>query len=206
MQSDQADRNWPPAVRNERGGTGPDSWWRERCLAWLEADDWYMLYKTAMSWRSAGAGMWMPEPWLMDVCSSLLHRQPKTAVHCTDMALHTWVGRPGDRSMLRYVRGLLIADHMSDPRSALDDLRAATQGPQWLTEAHQDLARVTEAATRSRVRKPRALPCPDFEPDYMDKIGAAASTPFVRPAPEQLPDDGAAPPLWTVAFEHIRRP
>lgn len=45
----------------------------------------------------------------MDVCSALLHRQPRTTLHCCDLALHALVARPGDRAALHHVRGLVGA-------------------------------------------------------------------------------------------------
>ncbi|MFB7211541.1 hypothetical protein [Streptomyces sp. NPDC056255] len=175
----------------------PASWWREQCLELLDADDWYGLYRTAMAWRVGGGGSSTPDAWLMDVCSALLHRQPKTAVHCCDMALSVWVERPGDRAVLRFVRGLLIADHVADPLRALDDLDHALYGPKWLAEqAAPELARVTEEANRSRVGKPRAAPAPEWDPDYRDLILSQSPDPVPSPA-GPLPPDGAVPSLWS---------
>ncbi|MGV9292495.1 hypothetical protein [Amycolatopsis sp. NPDC003676] len=176
----------------------PSSWWREQCAALLGDGDWHQLYTTAMSWRNDG-GAYLPEAWLMDVCSALLHRQPKTAVHCCDLALQLWVERTGDRAVLHFVRGLLIADHLGDPKSALDDLVLAADGPGWL--GGEDLDRVRAAAATSRVRKPRAQPAPGYDRAYRDLISTSPSL----PVPEPLPEDGARPELWSRALPYLRR-
>ena len=169
---------------------------RERCVDLLERGDWYGLYRAAMSWRVAGGGSWTAEAWLMDVCSALLHGQPRTAVRCCDMALTTWVERPGDRLVLRYVRGLLVARHLGDPARAVDDLDAATAGPSWLAAlAVEEVAHAREAAARSRVRVPRAEPSPRF-------TGAHRSA--VAPPEHPLPDDGAMPPTWALVLPRLR--
>lgn len=119
-----------------------------------------------MAWRADG-GASTPEAWLADVASALLHRQPRTAVHCCDMALHLWVERPGDRDVLHFVRGLLVAHHVGDPRSAVDDLGRAAEGPAWLRDgARAEAELVRELAAASRVRKPRVRPAPDHDPGY----------------------------------------
>ncbi|MFE1402814.1 hypothetical protein ACFW5D_03890 [Streptomyces sp. NPDC058770] len=183
----------------------PASWWRERCLELLDAGDWYGLYRTAMAWRGSGGGAFTPDAWLMDVCSALLHDRPKTALHCCDMALSTWVERPGDRAVLRFVRGLLIADHVKDPLRALDDLESALHGPDWLAKrAAHELERVTEEANRSRVRKPRATPAPELDAAYRDLIRSHASDPVPSPT-KPLPADGAVPSLWDPAMNRLQR-
>lgn len=169
---------------------------RERCVDLLEREDWHGLYRAAMSWRVAGGGSWTAEAWLMDVCSAILHGQPRTAVRCCDMALTTWVERPGDRLVLRYVRGLLVDRHLGDPARAVDDLEAAAAGPPWLaTLAVGELPRVREAAVRSRVRAPRAGPSPRFTGEHRSRVA---------PPELPLPDDGAMPPVWTVVLPHLR--
>lgn len=157
-----------------------------------------------MSWRNDG-GAYTPEAWLMDVCSALLHRQPKTAVHACDMALHVWVERPHDRAVLHFVRGLLVADHVGDPKSAVDDLVLATAGPAWLSgDAHEELERVRRAADTSRVRVPRVQPAPAYDPAYIDLISTPASSPRPR-VPDPLPADGERPALWGQALSFLRR-
>ncbi|RKT82811.1 hypothetical protein SAMN05421805_104285 [Saccharopolyspora antimicrobica] len=174
----------------------PHSSFREACTALLDKGDWYGLYRTAMQWRVAGGGMWTPDAWLMDICSALLHKQPKTAVHCCDMALTTWIDRPLDRRVLQYVRGVLVCDHVGDPIRALDDLAAATDGPEWLAElAAGDLKHGQELAARSRVRAPRVGPSPDFTGEHRSEAA---------PPEQPVPADGAIPPLWNIALPHIR--
>ncbi|GGY96017.1 hypothetical protein CP967_22425 [Streptomyces nitrosporeus] len=142
----------------------------------------------------------------MDVCAALLLHRPKTALHCCDMALSTWVERPGDRAVLRFVRGLVIADHLRDPRRALDDLESALHGPDWLAaRAAHELDRVSAEARRSRVRVPRATPAPELDTDYRELISSRASSSApARTAP--LPPDGAVPSLWSPAMTRLRRP
>ncbi|MER5629806.1 hypothetical protein [Streptomyces nitrosporeus] len=184
----------------------PASWWREQCLRLLDADEGYELYRAAKSWRVAGGGSSTPDAWLMDVCAALLLHRPKTALHCCDMALSTWVERPGDRAVLRFVRGLVIADHLRDPRRALDDLESALHGPDWLAaRAAHELDRVSAEARRSRVRVPRATPAPELDTDYRELISSRASSSApARTAP--LPPDGAVPSLWSPAMTRLRRP
>lgn len=148
-----------------------------------------------MAWRADG-GASTPEAWLADVASALLHRQPRTAVHCCDMALHLWVERPGDRDVLHFVRGLLVAHHVGDPRSAVDDLGRAAEGPAWLRDgARAEAELVRELAAASRVRKPRVRPAPDHDPGYAGLIASGASSPR-PPVPHPLPEDGARPGIW----------
>lgn len=193
------------ATTSARSAGRPASWWRERCLGPLDAGDWYELYRAAQSWRVGGGGSLIPDAWLMDVCSALLHHQPKTALNCCDMALSTWIERPGDRAVLRFVRGLVIADHLEDPLRALDDLESALHGPDWLAaQAAPELDRVTEQARRSRVRRPRAGPAPELDTDYRDLISCDASSRTPAPA-EPLPVDGAVPSLWDPAMSRLRR-
>ncbi|WP_406632986.1 hypothetical protein [Amycolatopsis sp. WGS_07] len=173
--------------------------WRAQCVALLQDGDWHQLYKTAMSWRNDG-GAYLPEAWLMDVCSALLHRQPKTAVHSCDLALQMWVERPQDRAVLHFVRGLLIADHLGDPKTAVAGLELAASGPNWL--GGEDLARVRQ--TTSRVRVPRAQPAPAYDQAYVDLISSSASSPR-PPVPEPLPADGTQPGLWSEALQHLRK-
>ncbi|MFF8813713.1 hypothetical protein [Streptomyces pactum] len=184
----------------------PASWWREQCLRLLDADEGYELYRAAMSWRVSGGGSFTPDAWLMDVCSALLLRQPKTALRCCDMALSTWIERPGDRAVLRFVRGLVIADHIKDPQRAPDDLESALHGPDWLAaQAAHELGRVSAEARRSQVRRPRATPAPGPDTDYRELISSRASSPApARTAP--LPPDGAVPSLWSPAMIRLRRP
>ncbi|TDT32644.1 hypothetical protein ACF3NT_01005 [Naumannella halotolerans] len=187
---------------NPQASRRPASWWRDESVALLQANDWYGLYTTAMGWRIDG-GAYTPEAWLMDVCSALLHRQPKTAAHCCDMALPLWVQRPGDRSLLHFVRGLVVADHVGDPRRAVEDLERATHGPEWLrSEAHEELQRVSVAAARSRVRKPRVQPAPAYDQDYSELITNPDSRP---PVPDHLPADGGRPELWSLAMQYVRK-
>ncbi|MFF8611941.1 hypothetical protein [Streptomyces sp. NPDC015350] len=163
---------------------------------------------TAQRWHggSAAGGSFTPDAWLMDVCSALLHGRPKTALHCCDMALSTWVERPGDRAVLRFVRGLLIADHVKDPLRALEDLESALHGPNWLAErAAPELERVTAEANRSRIRKPRATPAPELGTAYRDLTRSQTSDPAPSPT-EPLPPDGAVPSLWDPAMSRLRQP
>lgn len=151
-----------------------------------------------MSWRDDG-GAYLTEAWLMDVCSALLHRQPKTAVHACDLALQLWVERPRDRAVLHFVRGLLIADHLADPKSAVGDLVLAADGPAWL--GGEELARVRAAAAASRVRVPRAKPAPAYDRAYLGMVSVSAPP----PVPEPLPEDGAQQELWSQALPYLRR-
>jgi hypothetical protein len=156
--------------------------YRAECARLVELEDWYALYRTAMEWRVVGGGSWTPEAWLADVASALLHRQPKTAVRCCDMALTTWVERPLDRLVLRYVRGALVLRHVHDPLRAVDDLAAAADGPSWVAgPARSDLAVAQDAAARSRVRTPRVGPSPVLTGEHRSDVA---------PAPE--------PATWTL--------
>ncbi|MFF2009267.1 hypothetical protein ACFVWY_09360 [Streptomyces sp. NPDC058195] len=194
------------ATSANRPAGRPASWWREQCLRLLDADEGYELYRAAKSWRVSGGGSFTPDAWLMDVCSALLLHQPKIALHCCDLALSTWMERPGDRAVLRFVRGLVIADHIRDPLRALDDLECALHGPDWLAaQAAPELDRVTAQARRSRVRGPRATPAPELDTDYRELISSRASSPApARTAP--LSPDGAVPSLWSPAMSRLRRP
>ncbi len=148
-----------------------------------------------MSWRADG-GAYTPEAWLADVASALLQQQPKTAVHCCDTALHLWVERPGDRAVLRHVRGLVVARRRGDPRSALADLEPAVDPPAWLRdEGRREVEQVRERAAVSRVRTARARPTPEYDPSYVALIASSASSPR-PPAPDPLPADGERPGLW----------
>jgi hypothetical protein len=165
-------------------------WVRDECARLVAADDWYALYRTAMAWRTVAGGSWTPEAWLMDVASALLHRQPKTAVHCCDLALTTWVERPLDRLVLRGVRGVLVRGAVGDPLRAIDDLEAATAGPGWIADvARAVLALAQEEGARSRVRRPRVGPSPAFTGEHRSPVAAA---------PDPLPADGAEPVTWAV--------
>lgn len=182
----------------------PASSWREECLTLLAAGDWYSLSRTAIAWRLDG-GAYTPEAWLADVSAALLNRQPKTAVHCCDMALHVWVERPGDRAVLHHVRGLLVADHLRDPASALPDLERSAGGPAWLRDdALRELERVRGRAASSRVRLPRAQPAPEYDAAYLDLVSGPSSSPR-PPRPEPFPDDGAEPVLWVHALPLLTR-
>lgn len=173
----------------------PASSWREECLTLLAAGDWYPLSRTAMAWRLDG-GAYTPEAWLADVSAALLNRQPKTAVHCCDMALHVWVERPQDRAVLHHVRGLLVADHLRDPASAVADLELAADGPAWLRDdTRRELERVRGRAATSRVRVPRAQPAPEYDAAYLDLVSGPSSSPR-PPRPDPFPEDGAEPALW----------
>ncbi len=139
------------------------------CLSLLDADDGYGLHQTAMAWRVAGG----------------------------DMALGTWIDRPLDRLTVRYLRGLLILDHVRDPLRSLGDLQAATQAAPWLAAlAASDLARAEPAASRSKIKVARVGPSPDFS--------ARHQAPDIAPPAEPVADDGAKPALWDVALPRIR--
>jgi hypothetical protein len=169
--------------------TGPD-WYRAECARLVAADDWYALYQTAMEWRMVAGGCWTPEAWLMDVASALLHRQPKTAVHCCDMALRTWVERPADRLVLRGVRGVLVRGAVGDPLRAIDDLAAAAQGPAWIAAvAGPEHALAEQQGARSRVRTPRVGPSPAFTGEHRSAVA---------PPEDPMPADGSEPGTWAV--------
>jgi hypothetical protein len=171
--------------------------YREACLKLLNEADWHGLYKMAMAWRVAGGGMWTPDAWLMDICSSLLHNQPKTAVHCCDMALRTWIERPLDRLTMRYLRGLLILDHVRDPARSIDDLQSARHAQPWLAAlADEDSKRAELASLRSKIKAARTGPSPAFTREHRASHVAPAAQPF--------PEDGAIPALWRVALPRIR--
>lgn len=158
-----------------------------------------------MGWREDG-GAYTPEAWLMDVCSAMMHGEPKTAVHCCDMALNMWVDRSGDRNVLHFVRGLVVADHVGDPLRAVDDLEQATHGPDWLRdEANNDLARVNRLAAGSRVKVARVGPAPAYDPDYVELIWSLDPT-ARPPAPDPMPVDGERPELWDRAMRQLREP
>ncbi|WP_130839405.1 hypothetical protein [Corynebacterium neomassiliense] len=206
---------------SSRASHRPESWWRERCGVLLEDGDWHGLYRAAMSWRGDGGAV-LPEAWLMDACSALLHRRPKTAVHCCDMALHLWIRRPGDRGIIHFVRGLVVADHVCDPRRAVEDLERAADGPAWLrADAQRELSRVVGKAARSRVRTPRVQPPPAYDAAYADLVtgrgsggrsagrsggGSGGSSGPGPDVPDTLPADGTRPELWDPVTELLHRP
>lgn len=171
--------------------------YREACLTLLDAADWHSLYKMAMAWRVTEGGMWTPDAWLMDICSSLLHNQPKIAIHCCDMALRTWIERPLDRMTMRYLRGLLILDHVRDPARSIDDLQSALHAQPWLAAlANEDSKRAELACLRSKIKVARAGPSPAFTGEQQ--------APHVAPATQPIPEDGSMPTLWRVALPRIR--
>ena len=171
--------------------------YREACLKLLDGADWHGLYQAAMAWRVAGGGMWTPDAWLMDICSALLHKQPKTAVHACDMALRTWIDRPLDRLTMRYLRGVLVLDHVGDPARSVDDLQAATQAQAWLAAlAIEDARRAEQASSRSKVRVARVPPSPVFTGEHR--------APGIALPAHPVPEDGAMPSLWSVALSRIR--
>lgn len=166
--------------------------WGEECrrtaVASLKDGDWYGSYASTKSWIGYGGGAWILDTWLLYAASALLHGQPRTALHAMDKAMRAWLPHPADRAVLRWVRGQILRIRLKDPKTALDDLRAAVaDAPAWLRPmADASLAAAEAEAPKSRKRVAAFTPSPDH----------AGRTPdFVAPPlGPRLP--GARPGVW----------
>jgi hypothetical protein len=168
---------------------------RSRALAAYEDRDWQLIHDWTKSWISSGGGAWTTEAWLLYVVSALLQGWPRSAVHSVDMALGTWIEAPEDRGILHWVRASVIHHHLKDPKTALADYEAASEGtPDWLRErAERDLISCSAAAEKSRKRKPSVAAAPDFE---------VSDRSFVtRPTAPNRP--GAVPEIWPQLLETL---
>lgn len=163
----------------------------ERISALLDAGDWHAAYRWAKGWIGSGGGAALLDPWLVYVGDALTLGQWKSSVHAVDLALQHWISDSLDRGVLRWVRGRLIWIHLSDPKTALADLAAASvQVPGWLTDvASQDLRRCEGDAARSRRRKATVLPAPEFQPSDHAVVSLAD-----RRSP--VPAPGTEPVFW----------
>jgi hypothetical protein len=82
-----------------------DDDYRRLALEALAVGDGRAAHAWAKGWIGSGGGAWILDPWLVYVASALLVRQPRNAVHSTDIALRHWISDPPDRSILPWVRG-----------------------------------------------------------------------------------------------------
>lgn len=131
----------------------------------LREGDWYEAYLWTKSWISRG-GARLVEPWLLYSASALQQGKPKTAVHSCDLGLSSWLEGAVPRSIVYFMRGEVIRRHLKDPKTALPDLRTASEsGPEWLRpDAAEALDRCTTEAARSRKRKASVDSAPSYDP------------------------------------------
>jgi hypothetical protein len=163
---------------------------RAEAVAGLQAQDWRAVYDWSKSWIGWGGGAWLPDPWLLYAASALLKGEPRTAVHSLDLALRRWLAGQADRAALTWLRGVLVADQLKDPRTALLDLRESRgQLPDWLTAgAEERLAACEAAAATSRKRVPSVKPRPEYAAVAATHDGVAP------PVGERV--DGQRPSVW----------
>jgi hypothetical protein len=180
-----------------RDPVAPGAEYRREALAALAADDWHRAYEWAKGWISSGGGAWIPDPWLVYVASSLLHGQPRTAVHSLDLALKHWIVEPPDRAILLWVRGDVIRRQLKDPKTAIADLaHAAENAPAWLRDTVEtDRGACLNEAESSRKRKPSVAEAPDYKGP-----GTAADT-VARPEGQRLA--GARPAVWDALLPRL---
>jgi hypothetical protein len=138
--------------------------YRTEITACFEAGDWHGAYRWAKGWIGSGGGARTLEPWLVYVASALKENQRRPAVHSCDLALKHWISRRAARGVLLYARGEVIRRHLRDPKTALEDLRAAERmAPNWLRhDAKAALEACEQEAPASRKRKPSVKPAPSF--------------------------------------------
>jgi hypothetical protein len=163
---------------------------RAQAVAALEARDWYGAYQWAKGWIGGGGGAWIIDPWLVYAASALLHRQPRIAVRSLDLALERWISDQVDRAVLLWARGVVIMRHLSDPKTAMQDLEeAARHAPDWLrleAATTRDTS-LTEAA-RSRKRKAAVKPAPRY-------AGPGSVAEKIQ-GPRVVRRPGTKPPVW----------
>ena len=173
-----------------REPVAPEEKFRRDAIAALEARDWYDAYTVAKWWIGSGGGAWIVDPWLVYVGSALLHGQPRSATHSTDLALRVWIPERANRAILRWVRGDVIRRRLNDPKTALEDLAASADAARaWLADralADRD-ACVVEAEV-SRKRKPSVEPAPAYK--------GPGSTADTVVGPVSARPDGALPYVW----------
>jgi hypothetical protein len=162
---------------------------RRRALAAYEEGDWYGVYGWTKAWVTNGGGAWSIDAWLLYVVSALLHGQPRTPVHSVDIALRTWIEAPGDRAVLRWVRGAVVHRRLKDPKTAQADYAAATEAaPTWLQERIEgDLVSCAADAALSRKRKPSVTAAPEF--------ASLKDQDFVT-GPTEAREPGEVPTVW----------
>jgi hypothetical protein len=163
---------------------------RSEALAGLQAQDWRPVYDWSKSWIGWGGGAWLPNPWLLYAASALLKGEPRTAVHSFDLGLRVWLSGHADRAALTWLRGVVVADRLKDPKTALLDLRESRgQLPHWLIAgADERLAACEASAATSRKRVPSVKPRPEYAPVAGTHDGVAP------PVGERL--DGQRPSVW----------
>ena len=144
---------------------GTEAEYRAAVQAALAADDWHRAYQWAKGWIAHGGGAWIVEPWLVYAATSFMMGQPRTAVHSLDLALKHWLHEPGDRAVLRWVRGSIVRTHLADPKTALPDLETAlSDAPAWLAErCHVSRDECAKAALTSKKRKASVVAARLFE-------------------------------------------
>lgn len=156
----------------------------------LRSRDWRATYGRAKEWVYLG-GAFVPETWLVYAASGIFHRQPRTAVHTLDMALGPWIEHAPDRAILLWARATVVRCHLDDPKTALLDYTVALpDAPDWLRpQVATDIEACTNAAARSRKRKPSVKPSPEYwraPEDFYDLVNNRM--PGHRP--------GSRPALW----------
>ena len=178
-----------------------DEEYRQRIVAAMEDGDWYEAYVWTKSWIGRGGALLL-DPWVAYVASSLLHGQPRTAVHSIDMALSTWIPRPGDRAVLLWMRSRVLRHRLRDPKVAMPDLLAAASSPPaWLAaEVSSDVEACEAECLRSRKRKPSVSAAPTFDESSHEHMVTVWS------AERSLPDDGRQPVLWSVVLPYLVAP
>ena len=171
---------------------------RREALECLAKGDWYGAYEGAKSWISIGGGAWILDPWLVYVASSLLHAQPRQAVHAIDIPLENWITDPMDRAILQWVRAAIIHRRLRDPKTALADYeRASTGAPPWLHgQVMADLEACARDAERSRKRKPSVGPAPEYRGAYAHDI--------IAPPQETRHSPGSVPAVWDALLPYLQ--
>ena len=180
-----------------RDPVAPEAEFRKEAIAALAAGDWYASYQWAKGWIRGGGGAWIVDPWLVYVASALLHGQPRTAVHSTDLALKHWIPEAEDRAILLWIRGEIVRRRLNDPKAALANLASAAESaPSWLAEqAAADHQACEIEASASRKRKPSVGSAPDYEGP-----GTAVHT-VARRSPHPV---GERPAVWDAVIARLR--
>jgi hypothetical protein len=162
---------------------------RAKALDGLESEDWKIVYDWTKSWVGWGGGAWIPDTWLLYAVSGLLHGQPRSAVHSLDLGIGIWLTGPIDRGLLIWCRGVVVMRYLTDPKTALLDLRSVEEPATWLASTMEGaVGRGEQAAAHSRRRKPTVPPRPEFT--GADSVVAAAAPPVGSRR------DGDRPAVW----------
>jgi hypothetical protein len=166
----------------------------EAALAQL---DWQRAEQAARGWSATAGGARLPDPWLVQAASALIHGRPRTAVQALDLGLGHWVSPAPDRAILLAVRGWIILESLRDPKTAVEDFVAAhASAPRWLAaavNAGYDRCQAQGPASRKRKRSVGTAP-PAPEPPTGGVARGA-----VRVA-------GSRPSVWAAVAPHLPVP